>query len=149
TQPAPAPRRWARGRPFPLGRPRSTMPVVGEKQTIVNIIGATVGSVSVGDGSSSSGSVTQSPANPSQSGGGAQPGVPQGPGSTRLDVDAPIDFAILTAIEVERRAVCAAFGLGDDHRVKKGSRVYWRGRLLLTNGEAYELVVAQSPDMAN
>jgi nucleoside phosphorylase len=61
----------------------------------------------------------------------------------------PIDFAILTAIEVERRAVCAAFGLGDDHRIRKGSRVYWRGRLPIKNGEFYEVVVAQAPDMAN
>jgi nucleoside phosphorylase len=62
-----------------------------------------------------------------------------------------IDFAIVTAIEVERRAVCAAFGLGDRHRVRKGSRVYWRGKLPLGNKkrEVYELVVAQAPDMAN
>ncbi|WP_437541263.1 hypothetical protein WME97_26575 [Sorangium sp. So ce367] len=63
--------------------------------------------------------------------------------------DMPIDFAILTAIEVERRAVCAAFRLGDSDRVRKGSRVYWRGRLPLKNGEFYQLVVSQAPDMAN
>lgn len=60
-----------------------------------------------------------------------------------------IDFAILTAIEVERKAVCEAFGLTDDNRIRKDSRVYWRGKLPLKTGEAYELVVAQAPDAAN
>lgn len=60
-----------------------------------------------------------------------------------------IDFAILTAIEVERVAVCKAFGLADKDRVFKGSRVYWRGQLKLKNNEFYEIVVAQQPDMAN
>lgn len=60
-----------------------------------------------------------------------------------------IDVAILTAIEVERRAVCEAFGLTEEHRIRKDSRVYWRGKLPLGNGEAYELVVAQAPDAAN
>jgi nucleoside phosphorylase len=79
-------------------------------------------------------------------------GSTPGAGSSAVEpnrTDCSIDFAILTAIEVERRAVCATFGLGDDHRIRKGSRVYWRGRLPLKGGEAYELVVAQSPDMAN
>lgn len=72
-------------------------------------------------------------------------------GSTGRDESAPvlIDFAIVTAIEVERRAVCSAFGLGDEHRVKEGSRVYWRGQLRLPSGDAYEIVVAQAADMAN
>jgi nucleoside phosphorylase len=60
-----------------------------------------------------------------------------------------IDFAIITAIEVERRAVCKAFGLTDKHREKREGRVYWRGRLPFKNGKSYELVVAQAPDMAN
>jgi nucleoside phosphorylase/CheY-like chemotaxis protein len=60
-----------------------------------------------------------------------------------------IDFAIITAIEIERKAVCKAFGLTEDNRVKKESRVYWRGRLNLKDGESYEIVVAQLPDMAN
>jgi nucleoside phosphorylase len=60
-----------------------------------------------------------------------------------------IDFALLTAIDVERRAVCEVFGLGAEHRVRRGSRVYWRGRLPLEGGEAYEIVVAQALDMAN
>lgn len=60
-----------------------------------------------------------------------------------------IDFAIITAIEIERKAVCEAFQMTAEHRVRKGSRVYWRNRLELQNGEFYEIVVAQSPDMAN
>lgn len=60
-----------------------------------------------------------------------------------------IDFAILTAIEVERKAVCDAFGLTSDHRIQKESRVYWCGKLPLPNGQVYELVVAQSQDAAN
>lgn len=63
--------------------------------------------------------------------------------------DSRVDFAILTAIEVERRAVCAAFGLKDEHRVHKGSRVYWRGRLPLRDGAFYEIVVGQPSDMGN
>lgn len=63
--------------------------------------------------------------------------------------EAPIDFAILTAIEVERKAICNIFGLGDRDRVRRGVRVYWRGRLPLANGEFYEIVVAQALDMAN
>jgi nucleoside phosphorylase len=62
---------------------------------------------------------------------------------------APIDFAILTAIDVERQAVCAALGLGDDHRVKKGARVYWRGTVSLGTGEAYQVVVTHSLDQAS
>ncbi|WP_081426709.1 hypothetical protein [Sorangium cellulosum] len=69
--------------------------------------------------------------------------------TTQPPTDGPIDFAILTAIEVERRAVCAAFGLTDENRVPIGARVYWRGKLPLSTGGAYEIVVAQAPDMAN
>lgn len=69
--------------------------------------------------------------------------------SPRSSSEPAIDFAILTAIEVERQAVCEAFGLGDETRVQRGSRVYWRGRLPLEKGGAYELVVAQATDMAN
>lgn len=58
-----------------------------------------------------------------------------------------LDIAILTAIEVERRAVCAVFGLSKQHRVKKGGRWYWRGQLDLGDGTIYELVVAQPADM--
>ena len=63
--------------------------------------------------------------------------------------DALIDFAIITAIEVERRAVCRAFKLTDKDRVRKGSRVYWRGNLSLKQGGVYQIVIAQSPDAAN
>lgn len=69
--------------------------------------------------------------------------------SEQRETGALIDFAILTAIEVERRAICAVFGLSDEHRIRKDSRVYWRGSLPLKNGGAYELVVAQAPDAAN
>lgn len=60
-----------------------------------------------------------------------------------------IDFAIITAIEIERKAVCEAFQMKDNHRVPKGSRVYWRNRIELPNGGFYEIVVAQLPDMSN
>ncbi|MBD2207651.1 DEAD/DEAH box helicase family protein [Calothrix sp. FACHB-1219] len=60
-----------------------------------------------------------------------------------------IDFAIITAIETEREAVCEAFQITPENRVKEGSRVYWRKRIELQNGDYYEIVVAQSPDMAN
>jgi nucleoside phosphorylase len=60
-----------------------------------------------------------------------------------------IDFAIITVVNVEREAVCDAFGLTASDRVRKGSRVYWRGTLPLPTGESYQLAVAQSPDVAN
>lgn len=68
------------------------------------------------------------------------------PGNEETSVE--IDFAIITAIEIERKAVCTALSLTDDQRVRKGSRVYWRGRLPVADG-FYEIVVAQSLDMAN
>jgi nucleoside phosphorylase len=60
-----------------------------------------------------------------------------------------IACAIMTAIEVERRAVCGALAFDDQHRVRRGTRVYWRGCLPLCRGGSYEVVVAQSADMAN
>lgn len=60
-----------------------------------------------------------------------------------------VDFVILTAIDVELRAVRAAFGLIARDRVKMDARVYWRGKLPLENGESYTIVVAQAADMAN
>jgi len=54
-----------------------------------------------------------------------------------------VDIAILTAIEIGRKAVCAAFGLGSDHRVQKSERYYWRGQLTRPDGSVYEVVVAQ------
>ena len=82
-------------------------------------------------------------------GGEVQPpaAASKGTGSTQQVTDVPIDFAILTAIEVERRAVCTAFGFGKEHRIKKNGRWYWRGQLPLANGSRYELVVAQPADM--
>lgn len=71
------------------------------------------------------------------------------PLSTTPSSEREIDFVILTAIDVERRAVCDAFMLGDGQRVKRDARVYWRGRLPLSADESYEIVVAQSRDMAN
>ena len=66
-------------------------------------------------------------------------------------VKAQIDFAIITAIEIERRAVCLALQMTDEDRVHRETRTYWRKRLPLKkdkDGEFYEIVVAQSPDMA-
>src|SRR6185436_20913314 len=65
------------------------------------------------------------------------------------DEEPLIDFALFTAIETERRAVCKAFRLSDKHRVMKENRVYWRGKLPLPGGKFYEIAVAQSPDMGN
>jgi hypothetical protein len=62
--------------------------------------------------------------------------------------DQLIDFAIVTAVGIEKDAVCKAFKLTHRHRVQKGSRVYWRGKLALKGGEYYEIVVAQPLDMA-
>ncbi|MBZ5689854.1 MAG: TIR domain-containing protein [Acidobacteriia bacterium] len=60
-----------------------------------------------------------------------------------------IDFGVVTALEIERRAVCAGLGFGDNHRIKRGSRVYWKGTMPFSDGCSYEIVVAQAPDMAN
>ncbi len=59
-----------------------------------------------------------------------------------------IDFAIITAIEIERQAVCEAFQIIDKHRIPKGARMYWRKRLELGDDEFYEIVVTQLPDAA-
>jgi nucleoside phosphorylase len=63
--------------------------------------------------------------------------------------DSQVDFAIVTAIDIERKAVCDAFGLTEDDRVSKESRVYWCKSLELKKGEFYNIVVAQLPDMAS
>ncbi|MBD0301766.1 MAG: 5'-methylthioadenosine/S-adenosylhomocysteine nucleosidase, partial [Tolypothrix sp. T3-bin4] len=60
-----------------------------------------------------------------------------------------IDFAIITAIEIERKAVCEAFQITEQDRVPIGTRVYWRKRIELKNNQFYEIVVAQLPDMSN
>ncbi|KYF89165.1 hypothetical protein BE20_18855 [Sorangium cellulosum] len=61
--------------------------------------------------------------------------------------DSLIDFAILTAIDLERQAVCAAFGLTNEHRVRKEGSTYWRGTLPLKDGQHYGILVAQQRDM--
>ncbi len=63
-------------------------------------------------------------------------------------MDCLVDFAIVTAIETERKAVCAALQLTDLDRIHKESRVYWHKALELKDGEFYQIVVAQPPDMA-
>jgi len=60
-----------------------------------------------------------------------------------------IDFVLLTAIKIERQAICKALGINDSDRIRKDSRTYWYKRLPLKNGQFYEVVVAQSLDMAN
>jgi nucleoside phosphorylase len=61
-----------------------------------------------------------------------------------------IDFVIITAIKTERLAILNAFGIDEKkNRKRKGSRTYWHKRLSLQNGNFYEIIVAQSLDMAN
>ncbi len=60
-----------------------------------------------------------------------------------------VDFVVITAIELERREVCRALRMDDRDRVSKESRVYWRKSLKLRDGEFYNIIVAQSPDMAS
>lgn len=69
--------------------------------------------------------------------------------SATKDQDALIDFVIITALDIERQAVCRAFNLTDDDRVDTGARRYWRGKLDLKNNKSYEIVVAQLADMAS
>ncbi len=66
----------------------------------------------------------------------------------KVMVEAKIDFAIITAIEIERLAVCKAFQITAQDRVHKGIRVYWRKRLQLEDNEFYEILVTQLPDAA-
>jgi nucleoside phosphorylase len=61
-----------------------------------------------------------------------------------------IDFAIITAIKIERLAVLKAFEIDETKdRVREGSRTYWRKRLSLNDGKFYEIVVAQCSDVGN
>jgi nucleoside phosphorylase len=65
-------------------------------------------------------------------------------------VELAIDFAIITAIKIERLAVLKCFGIDEDiDRSPKEHRTYWRTRLSLKDGKFYEIVVAQSLDTAN
>jgi len=59
-----------------------------------------------------------------------------------------VDFVILTAIELERQAVCRAFQMGDGDRSYKGIRTYWRKQLAVDNNQYYEIAVTQLPDAA-
>jgi hypothetical protein len=82
-------------------------------------------------------------------------GVLVGSGFTSVQATEPngsalrVDFAILTALEIEREAVCAAFGFTERTRTRCDSRVYWAGKLKLRKGDFYGIVVAQASDMAN
>ncbi|XYH97982.1 hypothetical protein ACMHYB_61290 [Sorangium sp. So ce1128] len=57
--------------------------------------------------------------------------------TTQPPIDGPIDFAILTAIEVDRRALCVAFGLTDDAQTANRTG---GGKLLVPDEESYEIV---------
>lgn len=59
-----------------------------------------------------------------------------------------IDFVIITAIELERQAVCQVFQMDDADRVYRGIRTYWRKQLALSNNQFYEIAVTQLPDVA-
>lgn len=78
---------------------------------------------------------------------GRSPYTSRGSNLEAQPLDAPIDFAILTAIAVERRAVCSAFGITDKDRVKRRGRVYWRGKCHTESGLTYEIVIAQPAEM--
>ncbi len=60
-----------------------------------------------------------------------------------------IDFAIITAIAIERQAVCKAFQMTAEDRVRKDERTYWQKDLQLEDKEFYKIVVTQLPDQAN
>lgn len=75
-----------------------------------------------------------------------EPAAPEVPAILQ-DANIPIDFAVLTAIEVERKAVCAALGFTDLNRTKKKERVYWLGKLPMEGGSARTILVAQSAEM--
>ncbi|MDJ0703929.1 MAG: SIR2 family protein [Leptolyngbyaceae cyanobacterium MO_188.B28] len=63
--------------------------------------------------------------------------------------ESKVDFAIITAIQLERQAVCQALGMGDQHRVREGVRTYWKTQLDLGSRQFYTIVVTQLPDAAN
>jgi nucleoside phosphorylase len=73
----------------------------------------------------------------------------QGGAADTSSAETDVDFVILTAIDVELRAVKAAFGLTARDRIRRGTRVYWRGKVPLDNGEFYSIVVGQTADVAN
>lgn len=59
-----------------------------------------------------------------------------------------VDFVLITAIELERQAICRAFGMGDKDRVDKSGRTYWKTQLDLGDRQFYQIVVTQLPDAA-
>lgn len=59
-----------------------------------------------------------------------------------------IDFVIVTAIELERRAICHALQIGDGDRIYKGARVYWKKQVAINDSQYYEIVVTQLSDAA-
>jgi nucleoside phosphorylase len=65
--------------------------------------------------------------------------------------DAPdgTDVGIVCALEVERRAVCAALRLDDGDRELVGKRRYWRGPVRVGTGPVLRAVVTQFPAAAN
>lgn len=67
-------------------------------------------------------------------------------GSVTESSSRPAIAGLATSIGV-MTSVCAAFGLGEKDRDKRGNRWYWRGKLSLPSGGVYEIVVAQQLDM--
>ena len=64
--------------------------------------------------------------------------------------DIDVDFVIVVATTQERDAIFNAFSI-DAVRAKRsiGSRIYWHASLPIANDKAYNLVVAQTPDVAS
>lgn len=60
-----------------------------------------------------------------------------------------LDVVLLTAIEIEYRAVLRAFGLDAAAREVVNDRVYVRGQLKRSAGGHYEIAVAVCPNMGN
>lgn len=60
-----------------------------------------------------------------------------------------VDFAIVAATDKERRALCKAFDISPEERIRKGTHTYWCKRVPLPDEQNYYIIVAQCPDMAN
>ena len=60
--------------------------------------------------------------------------------------NAVIDFVIITAIEKEKDAIIEAFEIDEDtDREFKGSRCYWRKKIILKGNRFYEIAVRDKP----
>jgi nucleoside phosphorylase len=59
-----------------------------------------------------------------------------------------VDVVIVTAIEVERQAMCQALQMGDGDRIYKGVHVYWKKQVAINDQQYYEIVVTQLSDAA-